>query len=208
MTVSLDSRETELSPEEQEQFSDSHDVIMKIAKREANKQVNAALEQVSARLAALEAGIKTTSTAVVRRDESDFNGKVKAAVSNFDAVVMHPKWKEFTDSKVPMAGISYAQAIAVALRDRNLEQMVDIFKAFSDKHIEPTKPNGYDAPDTSAAGSDTPPPSNPTTAKLPFSKRKKASEDLLKGRIERSEFDKIYKEYKEAEEKGLIDYDA
>jgi hypothetical protein len=208
MTVSLDTNETELSPEETEQFSDSHDVITKIAKREANKQVNAALEQVSARLAALEAGIKTTTTAVVRRDENDFNGRVKAAVPNFDAIVVNPKWKEFTDTKVPLAGITYAQAIAVALRERNLPQMVDIFTAFSDKHIEPTKPSGYDAPNISAAGDGTPPVNTSETVKLPFSKRKQASEDLLKGRITRAAFDVIYNEYKEAEEKGLIDYDA
>lgn len=208
--LGVDAGDTGLSEEETEAYGEAEGVIAKVAKREIATLLNPVLARLEARLAQIEGGVRTVETRNAVNEEQSFVSKVKGAVTNFDNLVRHAKWQEFMETRVPLTNIKFKDSLAQAHGKRELDNVVEIFEEFKRRHqIDTAAPAaGYGSIDTSNTGSSAEAtPAKPAEGKLPFSARRQASEDFMKGRITRSELDVIKEKYRVAEQNGNIDYD-
>lgn len=194
--------------QEQEDFGEAEPAITKVARREIQSLIKKPLEEILARLETLERSQTTTSQRVTQVATEGFIGQVKKQVPEFDSLVTHAQWPSFLDGVVPLSGgVTFKEALTKAHNGRKLQEVTDIFGAFK-KHI-----GAENAPDTSGyasvsvnSGVETPAtPVAPT--KLKMSERRQAGEDFIKGRITREELDAVVVRFRDAEAKGLIDYD-
>lgn len=197
------------TPEELEQFGEAESYIAKIARRESAAHANKAVEHLHARILALESGVQTVANSAIRAGDSSFLSEVKREIPNFSEIIANPKWgTEFAGKLVPVAGISYKEALGRAHAERNIGNIKAIFKAFENQYVAPTstEQSGYAAVATTdiAVPADA---GRKDSNKLPFSARKEASDNYIKGRISKAALEEIVEQYRKAEVSGNIDYD-
>lgn len=206
--VQVNPGDTALTADEQSEYEDSEGTISKIARREAAKLINDAMNKMHSlfedRVKKVETGVQTATSTAQRASVASFAGQVKEKIANFDTVINHKHWNDFLDSKVPVAGIKYREALANAHHERSMEDMQGLFKTFSDKYIgESDGSSGYGSISTTDTGA---PPASKEKTMLKMSERRKASEDFLKGRITAAELDAIKDKFTKADKEGRIDY--
>lgn len=209
--LSIDPGEVDLDDKEREDYGEAEGVIAKVAKREIANLLNPFIARLEARITQLETGVRTVTDKTVLNEEQSFIGKVREKVQDFDKIVRNPKWQEFMESKVPLTGLKFKDAIAQAHSSRQIAEVEAIFGEFKKRYQEdPARADGYNAVNTNSqgSGSEAAPNTSKTESKLPFSERRKASDDFLKGRITREQLDEIKEKYRAAEENGNIDYDS
>lgn len=209
----LELGDTEETPEEAERFGEAASYVDKRINRKM-KSVDKALQDLHARLQSVESESRTATTIASKSSSDMFVDKVRSSVTKFDEIIRTKSWLEFGEKTVPMTNMTYKQAVDAAHANRRLGDMVDIFKTYNKTQgvkdtpgttVDTSTDAGYTAIPTAAAGTQGNPA--PASKKLPFSERRKASEDFLKGRLTRAEMDVIAAKYKDAELKGNIDYD-
>lgn len=150
---------------------------------------------------------KATSTAASVRSKT-YTDKVRDEVGNFDECVNHKHWRDFTASTDPDTGYTYAELIQSNLERENVTGMVRVFNKFKEKYGvgRRSATTGYEGgiPTGDGGGSEIPP--EPQKTRLPFSKRKEAHRKFINKEISFEEYQKVQKQYEEADREGLVDY--
>jgi hypothetical protein len=196
-----------LTQEEATDYAEAESAISKMATKAVLGVIRKPLEDIVARLATLEGNVKQTAEGVQRTASDTFLGTVKSTVKDFDVLVNKPEWMQFMEQDVPFAGIKFKEALRNAHNGRQLDKIVEIFDKFRGGAVQPVNTSGYNAAPVNS-GASTPPPAQAAQEMLPFSERKQASDDYLKGRITKEALDEISQRYNEAQAKGLIDYNT
>ena len=142
--------------------------------------------------------------------EHAFATTVQSSIPNLAQVRSDPAWAQYLAAKVPLTGQSVGDLITAAYGRRDIESLREIVNGFSSP-----------APATNYTPAPRPPVSVPTASPwnnaapqhqapaqmLPLSGHTRASQDFIKGRITRAQFDQVDSAYEAARATNSIDFD-
>lgn len=197
--------EEELTSEETETYEKAFPVINKLSKKVAQQMINQVVAPMQEEIRSLKEGNSSVAQTIKDTDERTFYSNVVSRVPDMEKTIQLPEWKDYLSQRVPYTDYTRGQALIAAHGARNLDRVSEIFSGF-----KPGSPDSIDSLVTPAVNG-----SQNTAAilqsggkkpNLKFSERKKASEDMRKGRISKEQFEKIDSMYKRAESENRIDY--
>lgn len=200
--------DVELTADEQKDFEDSIPLIRKVAAHEASKLIHALRTELTAQITEAVNTAKGVATTVQQTAHNAFSEALRKRVPDLREIITHQHWPAFLDAEDAVSGFTYEQLIAKNVQSQKLEPLVNIYKTFRDKYMEPVAaPTGYSGANPS--GGAVQPPADPQKpAKLKMSDRVKASEDYRKGKITYEQLQEVDKKFAEAEKNGNVDNNA
>lgn len=209
----LASEDVTFTPDEEKEFGDSREFISKVVRQELGKVIgplNELLADIRKETQAAAQTATQATTLVAKRAETEFFGKVNAAVPNLAAITKHKNWGDFLDETDDLTGITYEKLLGHNVSRENLKAVTAIYKKFSDKYLgsEGDEVQAGYAGGANPSGNAAPNASKPAAPeKLKFSDRKRASEDYRKGRITYDQLQEVVTKFNEAEKLGNVDFD-
>lgn len=209
-TPALSSETVTFTPEEENDFKDSKEYIAKVVKHEISKlipRINDLIAKLDEKVKAVEGTATHAVSTVQATNERTFLSQIKEKVPNLAKIKEHKNWGDFLDETHPLLDATYEQLLAHNIKKGNLDAVVKIYKAFTDKYLTDSTDvtAGYAGGAPSGAVQTPVTPGAPV--KLKQSDRRKASDDYKKGRITWAQLQEIDKKFTEAEKAGLIEND-
>ena len=210
--LKVETTEVPLTQKEQDDFEEDTIALMtKIAGNVFTARIKEILPQLETALSEVSTSASNAVKDVGAVRARGFTDKVKedvAKFSDFDTIVNHKHWAEFTQAEEEASGMTYGELIQKHLNAEDLKRMVGVFKTFHDKYEKDNgKPDGYQGVDTT----DTPAPSTKGSGgnvKLKFSERQAAHKKYINKEISYEDYQKVKQKFDEADAKGLVDYDS
>ena len=193
-----------LTADETELYGASEAFVVKLIRREiaaALAKFNGALD---ARLVNVEKTAGSATEVVQKANQKRFSERVMEKAPDVQKLVGHAKFKEFMQTLMPMAGITYNEALNKAHATENLKDVLAIFDAFRTKvGVTQSSTAGYAGASGSAAAAE---PAPSTTAKrFTMAERQAKSQALVKGQITKEQFAAYKTEFDAALADGRVD---
>lgn len=193
-----------LTADETELYGASEAFVTKIVRREvaaALAKYNLALDT---RLVNVEKTAGSATEIVHKANAKRFSEVVLEKAPDVVALCANPKFTEFRQSVMPMAGITYNEALNRAHAQENLKDVLAIFDAFRTK-IGAVKSStaGYAGAAGSAAAAE--PAPSMTAKRFTMAERQAMSQQLVKGQITKEQFAAYKTEFDAALADGRVD---
>lgn len=214
-SIQVELPHVEITEKEKADFEeDSITLMSKIANNvfsDRAKALVAKIEEVLGKVGEVEKLSKNAADTTRNISRQSYTEKVAAKVgefSNFEDIVAHKHWKDFTDGVETLTGQTYATLIANNVQNQNVTGMVAIFRKFYDKYMkdEQGRPEGYQgAIPTGESGAELPAGGK---EKLKLSDRQALSKKYLNKQITYDEFQEQKKLFDLADAEGRLDYDS
>lgn len=203
-----------IDPEEEEKFGESRAYVEKVAAKLVASLMNPILAQFKTLFDDVSNKTETVGQQVLRSQQDDFKNRVMKAVPDLEALINHKHWKDFLIARNELAGVTYEELLSHNISNGNVDGMSAIYKLFRDKYGITDTPSGaatgYEGAAVGGEGGSAQIPGEIAAKKLKWSDRKRASEDYRFGRngMTHEKLQEIDKQFKAADAKGLVDYNA
>lgn len=198
----------ELTQDEREKFKVSLPVITKVARqvvRELIAPILARMDQFEAKAEEVDGEVKSARTA-------SYRDRLYAAIPDLDEITSDEEFSEFIEGQASRfePGVRIRDKLVAAHERQDVQAIKAVVEAFR-KHSDATPSVGADPEmmrQPSGSSRSSVPPTPVRRAKLAWSKRVAAGEQLRRGKMTSTEFEKIRELYDKAAAEGRIDYGA
>jgi hypothetical protein len=195
--------DTDLTPEEEQQYQASLSVIDKRARRQARALVDKEMATLRQEMQSVRQETGSLTTGLAASTEANFIASVRGAVvplGGMDKIVKHPEWPKYLDQDIPLLGVPIKTVLQQHHNARNLDGVLKVFEGFKP---EANPLAAQEVPSANAASA-APAPAKSEGRKLPISKLREANAAYTRGRMTADEYGNIRKVYERAEAEGRV----
>lgn len=203
-----DPAELQLTDEERKSYDAALPVINKTVRAALAEYHRQSAEKTSTETQTLRDQIAELQQANQTNSATSFMASVRSGVTDFDARVKTPEWKQYLAKPAPMSGGSRTieQTLQQAIASRNTAAAIEIVNAFTAPSAPAAQPQAPGSSKSSAPPSATPLRQAPR--KFAYSKFVDAGEKVRSGQMKYDDYLKLEGAYLDAAERGLVDENA
>jgi hypothetical protein len=203
-----DPAELQLSDEERKSYESALPVINKTVRAALSEYHRQAAERTAAETTALKSQISELQAAQQTTSASAFMASVRGAVTDFDARVASPEWKQYLSKAAPLTGGSRSmeQVLQSAIQNRDTASVIEIVKGFqvSTAPAAPPQAPGSSRPSVPTVNT----PLRTGNRMFALSKFVDAGEKVRTGQMPYDKYVAVEQAYLDAAERGLVDENA